>query len=256
MADDGSFDTSYASGGAGIGAGIGGTLGSFAGPAGSLVGGTAGAIIGGTAGLALGGVKYLLGSAQRKQAKSIHPYDPGYQGNPDVIDNARVQGDVYNNYQLPGYQQMLANLTNAGAVSQTNAQRGATSSADVISAANTGNQIQAQQLGGLAVQNAQGKQSALSQYLAAKAAAGAEQENQNVYEREMYNQQLQLKNQLNNNATANQYGAADQAGKLISSIFAYRGGINNNKTGKIKQGAPIFGDGLSSGDNSNIGDFA
>lgn len=223
--DPNSFDTSYA--------GAGATAGSAFGPLGTA--------IGAAAGLGIGGVKYLLGSAQRKAANAIHPYNPGYEINRDTVDNARILGDNYNNYLLPGYKQTLSNLQSGQTNAQVNAERGATSSGDVISAANVGNQVNAQQMGQLAVQNAQGKQNALTEYLAAKAASGAEQQNKNTYDREMYNQQLGLKNQLNNNATANQYGAADQAAKLISSIFSYKGGVKSpvNK-GAINPGVSIF----------------
>src|SRR6184192_3042235 len=83
------------------GASLGGSIPGF-----GLVGG----LIGGAAGLGLAGVKYLLGSAQRKAANAIHPFNPGYQMNNEVIDNARVLGDRYGNYQLPGYSQLMDNL--------------------------------------------------------------------------------------------------------------------------------------------------
>lgn len=228
MADDGSFDTNYAT-----------SLGS----AGLAFGGVGG-LVGAGLGLTLGGVKYLLGGAQRKQAASIHPYDPGYQLNNEVIDNARVAGDVYNNYQLPGQQEELNNIQGAASASFENARKGATSSADLLDAANKEQYQENQQLSGLQVQTAQGKQSALTQYLATKAASGAEYQNKNTYDREQYNQQLQLKNQLNNNATANQYSAADQAAKLVSSIFSYKSGIRpSGVTGNINAGEPLFSNG-------------
>lgn len=219
------------------GASLGASLGSVIPGAGTLTGG----LIGAGLGLGLGGIKYLMGSAQRKQANSIHPINPGYQMNNEVLDNARITGDVYGNYQLPGYSKLLTDLNGSYADSFTKAQQGATSSADLLTAANTGNQVHNDQLDKLAVVNAQGKQSALTQYLAAKAAAGQEQQNKNEYDRNEYEKQLDLKNRLNNNATANQYGAADQAGKLISSIFSYRGANPTpGPQGAVKTLAPIF----------------
>lgn len=195
--------------------GTGATVGSSFGPWGTA--------IGAAAGLGLAGVKYLLGAGQRKAAAAIHPYNPGYQMNNEVIDNARIAGDTYSNYQLPGYSQLLDNLKGSYNTSIMGAERGGTSSTDVLDAANKANATQGQQLESLAVQNAGGKQNSLTAYLAAKAAAGAEYQDKNTYDRNEYEKQLQLKNGLNNNATANMYGAADQAGKLVSSIFSYRG---------------------------------
>lgn len=207
---------------------------------GSVVPGV-GPVVGGSIGLGLAGVKYLLGNAQRSAANSIKPFNPGYQMNNDVIDNARIAGDIYGNYQLPGTQQLEDNLKGGFNQSVENAEKGATSSADVLDAANKENATLGQQQEQLAVQNAQGKQNALTAYLAAKAAAGAEYQNKNEYDRNEYEKQVQLKNQLNNNATANQYSAADQAGKLVSSIFAYRGVPQNpGPQGLVTKGTPLF----------------
>lgn len=200
-----------------------------------------GTIIGAGAGVVYGGAKYLLGSAQRKAANALHPIDPGYQLNNEVIDNARVLGDQYANYQLPGEQQAVNNIKGNTAAGFVRAQQGATSGADLLDAANKGAYVERQQLENLATQSAAGKTSILTQYLAAKAAAGAEYQNKNAADRERYAQQMQLKNQLNNNATANQFSAADSSGKLIASIFASKGGITPpGNNGDIKQGDSVF----------------
>lgn len=225
------------------GASLGGSI-----PGVGLVGG----LIGAGAGLGLAGVKYLLGSAQRKAANAIHPFNPGYQVNQEVIDNSRILGDRYGNYQLPGYGQLMDNLKGNFNQSIENANRGATSSADVLDAANKSNATLGQQQEQLAVQNAQGKDSALTQYLAAKAQAGQEMQNKNEYDRNEYEKQVQLKNGLNNNATANQYGAADQAGKLVSSIFSYRGVPQTpGPQGQVAQQPGIFGLTPRAADGSN-----
>lgn len=242
--DPNSFDSSYA----GAGASLGGTIGSAV----PIVGTAAGTIIGGTAGLAMGGIKYLLSSAQRKQANSIHPYDPGYEMNKEVLDNARIAGENYGNYQMPGYQQAADSIQNNTAAGMARAERGATSSADVIDAANKGAGQQGQQLEQLAATSAQGKESALTRYLAAKAQAGEEAVNKNTYDREMYNQQLQLKNQLNNNATANQYGAADQAGKLLSAIFSMKKAAPTNNNYNLNPVGSVFDASKPYNDNSNV----
>lgn len=214
------------------GASTGATLGSFVPGVGTL--------IGAGVGLGLGGIKYLLGNAQRKAANAIHPFNPGYQMNQEVLDNARILGDRYGNYQLPGYNNLLDNLK--GSYNQTveNATKGASSSADVLDAVNKAHATMGQQQQQLATENAQGKENALMQYLQAKAAAGEEMQNKNEYDRNEYEKQMNLKYGLQNNATANQYGAADQAGKLVSSIFANRGYYpTTGMTGPLKKGDPI-----------------
>lgn len=205
-------------------------------------GGTTGQLIGTGLGLGVDAVKYLFGAGQRKAARDNKLVNPGYELNRDVIDNARIQGEEYNNYKLPGYQQALDNINNSQTTSFTNAERGSTSSADVLDAANKGNQVQQNSLENLAATNAEGKKSALTAYLAAKAAAGEEQQNKNTYDREQYNQQLQLNNQRENNGVANQFSAADQAGKLIASLFSSKGGVKQpGPVSAITQGLSIFG---------------
>lgn len=187
----------------------------------------AGGVVGAGVGLGLAGVKYLIGAGQKSKSNAMHLIDPGYEMNRDVIDNARIEGDQYNNYQLPGYNQILANLNNSYATGITSAERGASSGGDVIDAANKLTYQKNQQLNQLAVQQAQGKQSALMRYLAAKAAAGQEYQDKNTYDRQRFDEQLQLKNQLDNNGTMNEYGAADQAGKLVAAMFSYGGKQTN-----------------------------
>lgn len=199
-----------------------------------------GTAIGAAAGLGLAGVKYLIGNNQAQQSKNMKLVNPGYQMNNEVLDNARIEGDQYNDFQMPGYQQILSNLNKSYMTGQENADRGASSSGDVLDAANKLNYTHDQQLNNLAVQNAQGKQSALMRYLAAKAAAGAEYQDKNTYDRQQYEQQLGLKNQLANNGTANMYGAADQAGKLVAAMFSYGGKGTTGGTGDVVKGAPII----------------
>lgn len=207
----------------------------------SLVGGLTGGLISTGVGLLAGGVKYLLGAKQRRLADAIHPYDPGYQMNNEVIDNARITGDEYNNYGLPGYSKILNNLNNSYTTGLNRATQGATSSADVQDAANKLQYGHDQQLNQLATQAEQGKQTALTRWLASKAASGAEYQNKNAYDNQRFQQLLGQKAELQNASNVNTYGAADQAAKLVSSIFSYRGGNTaTGPTGQIKTGSPIF----------------
>lgn len=237
--NDGNFDGSQIKTGA--------SLGSAWGPWGTVIGAGVGAVY--------GGAKYLLGSAQRKAANALHPIDPGYQLNNEVIDSARILGDQYADYQMPGEQAAVNNIEGNTAAGFVRAQQGATSGADLLDAANKGAYVQGQELQGVANQSAAGKASMLTQYLAAKAAAGAEYQSKNAYDREKYAQQMQLKNQLNNNATANQFSAADQSGKLIAAIFASKGGVVNPANGgNVTQEKAIFdGEGSYTGAGTPAG---
>lgn len=198
-----------------------------------------GTAIGAVAGLGLAGVKYLQGSDQRRRGDAIRLNNPGYEMNKEIIDNARITGDTYANYRLPGYQQLMSSLDRNFNDSFSHAQQGASSSGDVLDAANKLQLGKGQQLEKVAAQNAQGKQSALMQYLAAKAAAGAEIQDKNTYDRSEYEKQLQLKNQLYNNATLNQYGAADQAGKLVAALFSNHGSATPPVT-NVTKGQSLF----------------
>ncbi len=171
--------------------------------------------------------------------------DPGYEVNKEVVDNARIAGDNYANYRLPGYQQLITSLDRNFNDSFSHAQQGASSSGDVLDAANKLQLGKDQQLEKVAAQNAQGKQSALMQYLAAKAAAGAEMQDKNTYDRSEYEKKLQLKNQLYNNATLNQYGAADQAGKLVAALFSNNGATNTAPVSNVTKGTPLFNNGYA-----------
>lgn len=200
-----------------------------------------GGLIGAGVGLLAGGLKYFLGRKQQKLADAIHPFDPGYQMNNEVIDNARITGDEYNNYGLPGYSKILNNLNDSYTTGLNRATQGATSSADVQDAANKLQYGHDQQLNQLATQAEQGKQTALTRWLASKAAAGAEYQNKNAYDNQRFQQLLGQKAELQNASNVNTYGAADQAAKLVSSIFSYRGGNTaTGPIGQIKTGSPIF----------------
>lgn len=135
----------------------------------------------------------INGIGQRRQARRIRAsaVDPGYQVNTAVIQNAETLKNRYNNYQLPGYSQALNQIGTNSATAFNNGVQGASSGADVLDLATKIAYGTGQQQNQLAIQNAQGKEGALNDYLAANAAAGQERVSANAYEREKYMQQLQ-----------------------------------------------------------------
>lgn len=163
--------------------------------------------------------KAISGILQGNQANKIKPVDPGYQMNNQVIDNARILGDRYGNYQMPGYNQALDNINQTGANGFYNASQGATSGGDILDAATRIAYGQNQATNQLAVQNAQGKEGALQDYLGANAAAGQQYQNANAYDRQKYQQQLEQKAALQQSSAQNIYGALDSAGSVATSFL-------------------------------------
>lgn len=134
----------------------------------------------------------INGIGQRRQAKRLRAsaVDPGYQMNQGVLQNEQILRNRYNNYQIPGYNQALNNINASGATAFNSGLQGASSSGDVLDLATRIAYGQGQQYRGLAVQNAQGKEGALNEYLGANVAAGQERQNANLYDRQKYQQQL------------------------------------------------------------------
>lgn len=202
-----SSGVSGAATGAAIGAGFGG------------IGAVPGAIIGGAIGLAPSVFKFFSGLGQKKKANAMHPMNPGYQMNNQVIDNARILGDRYANYQLPGQSFAQGNINNTFQNAFTQGVQGASSGGDVLDLAAKlayGKSNQEQQL---AAQGAVGKEAALGQYLDANAAAGNEYQGKNTYDRSIYQQQMQQKADLTADANKNMYSALDNGASVISSYF-------------------------------------
>lgn len=158
--------------------------------------------------------KGIKGISQSSKANGLNPINPGYQMNQGVIDNARTLSDYYGNYQLPGYSQMENGIDNNFQNAFSAGVQGATSGADVMDLATRMAYGKNQAFNQLGVQNAQGKQSALSAYLNANAAAGQEYVNKNAYDRDMYQGQVREKAALTQAGAENTYGAIDQLAGL------------------------------------------
>lgn len=195
------------------GNGLGNTIANAAG--GLLKGG----LVGGAISLIPAAFKFFNGISQRKQANKINPINPGYQMNNQVIDNARILGNNYTNYQMPGYNQALNNLNTGYGSALAQGTQGASSGGDVLDLASKLAYGQGQNLNSLAAQSAQGKQNALNQYLSANAMAGQEYVNKNAYDRDQYDAQLRRKAALEQGGATNEYGALDQTSNAIGKLL-------------------------------------
>lgn len=163
--------------------------------------------------------KTISGISQVARGKGINPINPGYQVNSGVIDNARILGNRYTNYEMAGYGDAVNNLNTAASASMDMATQGASSSGDIIDAATKINYGTGQNLNDLAVQSAQGKDQALLQSLDAKAAAGQEYQNKNAYDRQLYQGKLNEKAALIQGGNDNIYGGLDQIGSVAGAAL-------------------------------------
>lgn len=200
--------------------------------------------------------KGIKGIGQSNQANGMKPVNPGFHMNQGVIDNAKTLSDYYGNYQLPGYSKMLDNVNSNYQSSFENGVQGASSSGDVLDLASKMAFGKNQALNQLGVQNAQGKQAALGDYLSANAAAGQQYQDKNAYERDQYDRQVKAKAALTQAGAQNTYGAVDQlagtAGKLLtgasggsSDSTSVNGGIDKNASATYNKyfypnGSPKF----------------
>lgn len=156
----------------------------------------------------------IKGIFQKRQANKINPIDPGYQMNNAAIDASRIYGDRYGNYQLPGYNNYVNQIGSNMASSFNRGSQGASSSGDILDLATKiaygGNQA----TNNLALQNAQGKENALNQYMQSNILAGKEYQDKNAYDREQYMNKLKEKAALAQAGDTNLYGALNTAGSV------------------------------------------
>lgn len=178
-----------------------------------------GAIFGAAAGLIPAIFKGISGLGQIREGNKMKPVDPGFRRNEAVIDNARILGDRYANYQMPGYSQAQNQIGASTANAFAQGSQGASSGGDVLDLATKLAFGQQQSLNQLALQNAVGKEQALSQSLNANAAAGQEYVNENAYDRDIYQQQLRQKAALQQAGNENLYGAIDQGASVAGSLL-------------------------------------
>jgi len=220
------------------GATSGAAAGTTFGPWGTIIGAGVGTI----AGLAPSVFKFFSGANQTKLAKQINPYNPGYQMNNQVIDNARILRDRYYNYNLPGQTAAENNINNTYQNAFVQGSQGASSGQDVADLAAKLAYGKSATQGQLQAQEEQGKDSALGQYIQGNAAAGQEFRNKNQYELQKYYMDLARKDSLNTAGATNEYNALDTGASVLSSLFLPKASINysGNTTAPALQSS-IFG---------------
>lgn len=158
---------------------------------------------------------------QRREASKINPTDPGYQMNNAIIDNARVLGERYSNYQLPGASQMRANVNSSFGNAYAQGSQGASSGGDLLDLASRLGSGQTQALNTIDAQAGAGRDAALLQSLDANAMAGNEGVLKNRYDQEQYQRQLQEKAALLGASNQNAFSALNEVGKGITAL-SYR----------------------------------
>lgn len=224
----------------GSGAASGATVGSIVPGLGTVAGG----LIGGAIGLAPSLFKLFSGASQKSQANKIQPVNPGYQINNQVLDNARILGDRYNNYTLPGYTQAQGNIDNTYQNAYSQGVQGATSGGDVADLAAKlayGKNVAEQNL---STANAQGKDAALTPYLQANEATGNEFQKKNEYDNQQYQQQLRQKAALIQAGNTNEYNSLDTGASVLSAYLNPKHtttDFTNDNVGKAKALGSIFG---------------
>lgn len=150
--------------------------------------------------------------------------NPGFVMNNALIDNARILGDRYSNYNLPGLGNMRDNVRSGYATAFSRGVEGATSGGDVLDLATRLGGAEAGSMQEIDGMNAQGKDQALMQYLNANSAAGNEPVRKNIYELEEYQRKIHERAALDQSGAMNQYGALTEgAGALATGINAIYG---------------------------------
>lgn len=138
------------------------------------------------------GSAIYMGAQQRKRANAIrkNAQDPGIQPNYALDRVSNTLFERYNNYQLPGYNNYVAQVQGNMASANTAATQAATSSGDVIDAV-TRNQFAADQaLNNLTTASASGREAALMQYLQSVQAQGQDQVRVNQQQLNRYDRTL------------------------------------------------------------------
>lgn len=173
------------------------------------------------------GIKLVSGLFQKKKANDINAVDPGYQMNTEVIDNARILGDRYNNFITAGTQDAINNLNTSEATAFGQGVQGATSGGDVLDLATKLSYGTGKRLNDIATQNAIGKDKAMLQYLGAKGQAGQELVNKNAYDRDIYQRKLAEKAALTEASNQNTFGAIDSLSSILGATLGGRNKTNN-----------------------------
>jgi hypothetical protein len=167
-------------------------------------------------------LKYLQARKQQKMADAINPIAPDFVANQGLFDNQKIVNDMWNNYTLPGREQIENNLgtsmaTNANLISQ-----GSTSGADLLDGITKLSSINSNAISGIGVQEAQMKQSLLPSVLNANAMAGNEAVRRNEFDEARYQSQLAEKAALSGASMQNQYNTVDDVATLGGSLLNYK----------------------------------
>ena len=205
----------------------------------------------GVASLGVSAFKYFKGKQQERRAKAMQPQDPGFTRNQALIDNARIYGDRYNNYTMPGYSQLASGINSSSQFAFDQGVQGATSSGDVLDLAARTQLARQQGLNQLGLTNAQLKEQALDDYLRANVMAGQEDVRINSLELDRYNQQQREAAALEQAGVTNQYSAigegisglntmsnslfspqwtTDEQGRMVQGQSRWNQWLNNRKT--------------------------
>lgn len=161
----------------------------------------------------------FAGASQRRKANRMNPVDPNYQMNTGVLQNREIASNNYGNYQMPGFNRASNRIGATYGATFENGVQGASSGGDVLDLASKMAYGQSQALSDLEVNNAQGKQQALGQFMDANALAGQEQVNSNAYDRQRYQGQLNEKAALLGAANQNVYSGIDSIGSVAGSYL-------------------------------------
>lgn len=195
-----------------------------------------------TGGLSLAGsvAKYLTGRAQAKRAQQLRNSlsDPGITRNYGLERTSDILGQNYNNYNLPGFSNMLDNIKSNQGLAVNQGINAAGSSGDVLDLVTRSQSVTDNATQNLYMQQAQGKQQALNDYLNSVNAVGADQVRVNQLENQRYQQGLAEASALEGAGMQNQFGAMNEAisgiNNLYSTNFVGKDYVNQ-ATGKMEQ---------------------
>lgn len=200
-----------------------------------------------TGGLSLAGSvgKYLTGRSQAKTAERLRNslVNPGITQNYGLERTSDILGQNFNNYNLPGFSNMLDNIRSNQAFAINQGINAAGSSGDILDLVTRSQSVTDNATQNLYMQQAQGKQQALNDYLNSVNAVGADQVRVNQLENQRYQQGLAEAAALEGAGTQNQFGAMNEAisgiNTLYSTNFVGKDYVNQS-TGKMERTPSVW----------------
>lgn len=181
-------------------------------------------------GISLGSAAFSAskGKQQMDRARIMESQNPGYQGNPNLEENVNLLRNRFTNYRLPGYSRAVNNIDRAGEMAYRSVLQGASSSSDIIDGATRIAYGSQSAINNLNMQQAQGENQALIQYVTANAQAGQELANANAWQREQFLRNEQNRANLMNSGMANQANAFQSVVNTAGQLGGYFLTRNNN----------------------------